>query len=52
VQPGDQLGRIAARYGVTVAAIQKANDIADPNLIRVGQRLVIPLPQPSPSPAV
>jgi spore germination protein len=50
VQPGDQLARIAARYGVTVTAIVKANDLANPNLIRVGQRLIIPLPQPSPVP--
>lgn len=50
VQPGDQLARIAARYGVTVAAIVEANDLADPNLIRVGQRLIIPLPSPSPVP--
>jgi LysM repeat protein len=50
VQPGEQLGRIAARYGVTVAAIVAANDLANPNLIRVGQRLIIPLPSPSPAP--
>jgi len=33
-----------------VVAIQKANNIKDPNLIRVGQKLIIPLPTKSPSP--
>jgi LysM repeat protein len=41
---GETLGVIAARYGVTVAAIQKANGITDPGLIYVGQHLVIPPP--------
>ncbi|MBI1802193.1 MAG: LysM peptidoglycan-binding domain-containing protein [Chloroflexi bacterium] len=42
VQSGDVLGTIAAKYGVTVQAIMDANDIADPRLLRVGMRLVIP----------
>jgi LysM repeat protein len=50
VKPGDQLARIAATYGVTVAAIQKANNIKDPNLIKVGQKLKIPLPEATPAP--
>jgi LysM repeat protein len=50
VQPGEQLGRIAARYGVTVAAIQAANNLANPNLIHVGQKLIIPPPTASPAP--
>jgi LysM repeat protein len=50
VKSGDQLARIAAKYGVTVAAIQEANGIKDPNLIRVGQKLIIPLPQVTPAP--
>jgi LysM repeat protein len=49
VKAGDQLQRIADRYGVTVKAIQEANNISDPNLIRVGQKLVIPQPA-SPAP--
>ncbi len=44
VQPGETLSVIAARYGVTVQAIQEANSITDPNRIFVGQRLVIPTP--------
>jgi len=39
---GDTLGRVARRCGSTVAAIAAASRIADPNLILVGQRLVIP----------
>ncbi len=42
VQPGDTLIRIAARYQVSVEELAKANDLADPNLIRVGQELIIP----------
>lgn len=42
VQPGDTLGAIANQFGVTVEAIVAANDIADPDVIDVGQVLVIP----------
>ena len=45
---GDQLGRIAASFGVTLQALQAANGIANPNLIFVGQKLVIPPPSASP----
>lgn len=43
VRRGETLTSIAARYGVSVKAIQDANAIEDPNVILVGQRLVIPL---------
>jgi LysM repeat protein len=42
VQPGETLSSIAARYGVSIAAIAEANDLANVNLIWVGLRLVIP----------
>lgn len=42
VQPGDTLFSIAQRHNTTVAAIQHANGIVNPWLIRVGQRLIIP----------
>jgi len=42
VQRGDTLGRIAVDHGTTVAALLAANRIADPNRIRVGQRIWIP----------
>ncbi len=42
VQPGENLFRIAMRYGTSIGTIQKANGIADMNQIVVGQALVIP----------
>jgi len=42
VRPGDTLWAIALRYGTTPWAIAIANNIPNPNLIFVGQRLVIP----------
>ena len=41
VVKGDTLGRIANAYGVTVKDLVRWNNIADPNLILVGQRLKI-----------
>ena len=41
VKKGDTLYKIAARYGTTVAKLVADNDIANPNLIRVGQKLKI-----------
>jgi LysM repeat protein len=51
VRPGENLYRIALRYGTSVSAIAAANHIANPNLIYVGQRLIIPsghVPPPAP----
>ncbi len=42
VQRGDTLSSIARRYNTTVEAILRANNIANPNYIYVGQRLLIP----------
>lgn len=42
VRPGDTLTSIAAEHGITVQAILEANDLPDPDLIRVGQSIVIP----------
>jgi polysaccharide deacetylase family sporulation protein PdaB len=42
VKAGDTLYSIAKKHGVTVAALAKANNITNYNLIRVGQVLVIP----------
>ncbi|MGH2356725.1 MAG: LysM peptidoglycan-binding domain-containing protein [Candidatus Limnocylindria bacterium] len=42
VQQGDTLSSIAAQFGTTVQAMQQANGISDPNVIVVGQVLVIP----------
>jgi LysM repeat protein len=43
VQSGDTLLGISLRYGVPMSIIQKANDIPDPEAIRAGQQLVIPI---------
>jgi LysM repeat protein len=42
VQPGDTLMSIASRFGVSQAALMSANNLANSNLIYVGQRLTIP----------
>jgi len=43
VQPGDTLYALALRYGSSVEAIMRANDIPERSTpLRVGQRLVIP----------
>lgn len=42
VQPGDTLSKIARQFNTTVQAIVQANNIANPNLIFVGQVLLIP----------
>jgi murein DD-endopeptidase MepM/ murein hydrolase activator NlpD len=42
VAPGDTLGAIANRFGVTVEELAALNGIADPNLLAVGQVLAIP----------
>lgn len=47
VKSGDTLGRIAANHNTTVAALVGANGISNPNLIRVGQKLVIPGADPA-----
>lgn len=41
VRRGENLSKIAQRYGVTVAAIKRANNLTS-DRIQVGQRLVIP----------
>ena len=42
VQPGQNLFRIALRYGTTVDAIVAANGLTNSHTVYVGQRLVIP----------
>ncbi len=48
VQPGENLFRIALRYGVTVDALAAANGLSNVNHVYVGQRLVIPAGSTSP----
>jgi LysM repeat protein len=54
VRRGETLAGIAARYGVSASALAQANGLRNPNLIRVGQKLVIPRGSsaaPAPAPA-
>lgn len=41
VSSGETLNKIAAKYGVSAASITKINSLANPDLIRPGQELVI-----------
>ena len=41
VEVGDSLSKIAKRYDTTVDDLMVANDITDPNLVLVGQELVV-----------
>lgn len=50
VRAGDTLSQIAARYGTTVAAIMKANNLTNADLIFVGQVLLIPVSGETPQP--
>jgi len=52
VQAGGTLYAVALRFGVTAADIAAANNLSNPNLIFVGQRLVIPGARPSVEPAI
>ena len=49
VQNGDTLNQIAAELGVETADLISVNGIADPDLIRIGQVLLIPGPTGTPS---
>jgi LysM repeat protein len=42
VQAGDTLAAIAERFGVSAAEIARANRLADPDRLKVGDTLVIP----------
>ena len=42
IQSGDTLSALASRYGTSVSALAKANNISNPNLIIAGKSLRIP----------
>ncbi len=42
VRSGDNLFEIGLRYGMTVEALVSANNLLDPGLLNVGQKLIIP----------
>ena len=43
VKKGDSLGAIAARFGAKASVISARNQLASANLIKIGQKLIIPL---------
>jgi LysM repeat protein len=54
VQPGDSLSKIAVKFGLSLDALLAANQqILNPNLIKIGQKINIPgtAPTPAPEPA-
>lgn len=46
VRAGDSLSAIAVRFGVEMSALARANGLAAPYIIRVGQSLAVPRPAP------
>jgi LysM repeat protein len=44
VQPGDTLSGIAAKFGVSIEDLIRVNQIANPDNLVVGTRLIIPGP--------
>ena len=51
IKKGDTLWELAKKYGTTVDALAKANNIKNPNLIYAGAKLTIPTTQPMPTAA-
>lgn len=51
IQEGDTLGNIAQTHGVSVGELIAANDLANPNVLHVGQTLIIPTGDLSTAPA-
>jgi len=45
VQDGDVLGAIAERFGVTTDAIAEASNLANPDVLAIGDKLTIPCPE-------
>jgi len=42
IQSGETLSEIASAYNTTIDELMDANDIDDPNKVRVGQELIVP----------
>ena len=50
VAPGDTLGSIAVRYGVSLEDLMAANNLTDPDVLTVGQTLAVPIGGLDPTP--
>ena len=48
IVPGDTLSEIAARYDISVGELQRLNDIQNPDLLQVGQTIVVYTPMDAP----
>jgi LysM repeat protein len=44
IAAGDTMSGIAKKFGVTMQALLSANNLTDPNLVRVGQKIKVPIP--------
>lgn len=42
VHPGDTLWKVAKKYSAPIAILQNINDIKNPEVLRSGQKLLIP----------
>ncbi|MCA1553062.1 MAG: LysM peptidoglycan-binding domain-containing protein [Chloroflexi bacterium] len=49
VKPGDTLSTIAAQFNISTAALMQANGITNPNVLAVGQQIIIPPVDVTPS---
>ncbi|MEA5515339.1 LysM peptidoglycan-binding domain-containing M23 family metallopeptidase [Nodularia sp. UHCC 0506] len=52
VKPGDTLAAIANRYNTSVTELVKANNLSNPDQLRISQRLIIPVNQVNRSRAI
>ena len=43
IASGDTMSGIAKKFGVTMRALLSANNLTDPNLVRVGQKVKVPI---------
>lgn len=46
IQPGETLSEVATKFRVPLADLLRVNEVANPGLVRVGQRLIIPAKGP------
>jgi LysM repeat protein len=50
IKSGDTFFSIARRYGISVEMLTAANPGVDPNILRVGQQICVPVTAPQPGP--